>query len=164
MKKTSQSTTKFLTLNFNLKKIIFSFLDRHNQRTIYWINKRLRPFLPDSELMINIDTFHMSGFYTFKELDSLKLCGGKFLLKTKYSGEFCEIFNESLCRIKLFPAGTKFPYEIWELKNGNIIDYDSENNLFFYDTNFKLVHKIIFDDDEDNEESGWDIWCFCNIS
>jgi hypothetical protein len=65
------STKKFRNLNFNLKKIIFSYLKPRDQRTIYWINKKLRQLLPDSPLRINIDSLRrLSSF----QLDGC-ICG-----------------------------------------------------------------------------------------
>jgi len=60
------STNSFEPLNFNLKSIIFSFLIASDQRKIYWSNKKLRKYLPDSSLAININSFKKrSSFHKF---------------------------------------------------------------------------------------------------
>jgi hypothetical protein len=59
------SIYNFLLLNFNLKKIIFSFLNTQDQRILYWLNKKLRPLLPDSQLRINIKSIKKFSSYKF---------------------------------------------------------------------------------------------------
>jgi hypothetical protein len=152
------STTKFKNLNFNLKKIIFSFLKPSDQRTIYWINKKLRPLLPDSPIRINIDRLKKYPSYQLDE----RLCGilelndGTFACWATEGMKLLKISGDSLELelIKSFP----FKAKGWTLpikqKNENII-FRSDKELTICDKEFVLIEKF--------KESNW-IQSLCKLS
>lgn len=80
-------TEKFSPVNFNLKKIIFSFLKPSDQRKIYWLNKKLRQYLPENSIRINITCLKKQNSYKlgFFADNLLELSEGNFLCWEKKS-------------------------------------------------------------------------------
>lgn len=127
MEKASKySTTKFLLLNFNLKQIILSFLDIHDQRTIYWYIKDLRKLLPDSPMKINLHTLRkkFSFIFNFKILGLLELNDGFISCWTSEKLELLNFNLKNNCLeliqslpIKCLNGETKLIQQI----NGNLI-------------------------------------------
>ena len=60
--KNMTSSNNFAMLSSHFKEGIFSYLQRHEQRKIYWINKKLRSLLPDSTY-INMEIRKKSSSY-----------------------------------------------------------------------------------------------------
>jgi WD40 repeat protein len=151
------STTHFLILNFNLKKMIFSYLNIHDQRCIYWTNKKLRPLLPDSPLRINIQS--LKKFYSnklnFMPSSILELHEGSISCFTNKGIKLLKFGRKCLKLTKTFPINTDstIPHSIQQ-DNGNII-YVTYNILTIYNSNFTFI--------ENFEESSC-IWSLCNIS
>lgn len=147
MEKASKySTTKFLTLNFNLKKIILSFLDILDQRNIYWYNKYLRKLLPDSPMKINLHTLKKKFSYVFniKILGLLELNDG-FI--SCWTSEKLELLNFNL-KINCLELSLSLPVRCLngETKpiqqiNGNLI-YGDGNILIIRDKDFNLIERF----------------------
>jgi WD40 repeat protein len=151
------STTQFLILNFNLKKIIFSFLPIYDQRTIYWLNKKLRPLLPDSPLKINLTNLKKCSSYQFDGYiwGLFEHSEGAILSITTEGIKLVKIGGESLVLTTSLPLKTDYnlTYPIKQ-KNGNII-YGTGHELLIGDKNYNLIEYFI--------ESCW-IMTLCNIS
>jgi WD40 repeat protein len=137
------TTEKFVTLNFNLKKIIFSFLDRHVQSKIFWLNKKLRPLLPDSPLMINIDKL--------RKISSYELEGGIYgILEFTQSMISCfstkgmkllNLYNNSLELTKSLPLDFSYYTFAIEQENEVIIYRSGPFELTSCDKDFNLISK-----------------------
>jgi WD40 repeat protein len=150
------SATNFHSINANLKKLIFSFLNINDQRTIYWSNKKLRELLPNSALIININslkkcsTFHSDG----DVLNLLELTDGNIACWTKQGISLLKYINtECLELVKKFPfqsVDNTHPIQ----HNDNII-YTFCHELKICDKEFNIIE--IF-----NESSN--IYSLCNIS
>jgi WD40 repeat protein len=159
------TTKKFLVLNFNLKKIIFSFLALEDQRSIYWLNKKLRELLPDSALKINVNRLSKCSFYQY---DSYT-CG---ILEIQEGAISC-FTTEGIKLFKIVKPGIEyserehleltrsFPLKIhnytFPIKqgNGNIVYRSDPSELTISDGKFNLIQNF--------KES--DLICsLCNIS
>jgi hypothetical protein len=137
------STNKFIILNFNLKKIIFSYLSRRDQKTIYWLNKKLRNLLPDSPLTINIDNLRKCWSY---KIDSepfrfLELNDGTIACFTKKEINLFQITNNNnLELIKTLPIESysiRCPPILFE--NGEIIFQSTDKDLTRLDKDFNFI-------------------------
>lgn len=181
MRGQKKSTKKFVLLNFNLKKIIFSYLEVIDQKKIYWLNKKLRPLLPDSPVAINILKLNKTCSYKFDstiygllELQDLQgetlkcwitngirllkfnrySLGKKSFLNTLKSYFKSNVSPTHLELIRSVPMQTEgWTYSIQQ-ENGNMI-FGSYIFLRIFDKNFKLI--------ENFEESN-NIYALCNIS
>jgi hypothetical protein len=154
--KTEPNTTQFPILNFNLKKIIFSYLNLHDQRTIYWMNKKLRPLLPDSPLKIIKYSIKKCSSYKFEDYLNgiLELNSGNISCFTTEGIKLLKLRGNKLILIESFPLKTSDNTSAIQQGNGNII-YISGYNLTILDENFNLIEKY--------EESSW-IRSLCSIS
>lgn len=162
------SPSKFLVLNFNLKKIIFSFLEISDQRTVYWLNKKLRPFLPDSGFKINNYLHKQICSCEYKGIlwGMLELNGGEFALFTDHGVKLLKLdYNQdnhdsgsvkrkNLILTKSVPLKTVDITLAFQLNNGNII-YTTGYELSICDKNFNSIQNF--------RESNW-IRSLCNIS
>jgi WD40 repeat protein len=149
-------TTKFLKLNFNLKKIIFSFLEIHDQRFIYWLSKDLRKLLPDSSLRININSLKKCCSYQFDDTlyGLLELNEGPISCWGNKKIGLLKFNKKSLEMTKSFPSKSNCDAPPIQQENGNII-YGRGNELTICDNNFNLIESI--------KESNL-IITLCNIS
>lgn len=140
------STTFFNSLNFNLKKIIFSFLKACDQRTIYWLNKKLRPFLNASILLMNIKSFKKCTSFKFNEeieiwgileIDENKIaCWTNHGVKILFIGE-----NFEMEIIKNIPLNVSEVRSLPIEHNNNII-YRHCEEVNICDKNFNLIHSF----------------------
>jgi WD40 repeat protein len=152
------SINKFEILNFNLKKIIFSFLNRRDQKTIYWMNKKLRKLLPDSALKINIDNFRKCCSYTFKRITRslLELNDGTIACFTLKNLKLLKITNDNnLEKIKTLPFQCYYKACPLMFENGEIIFVSEMKELTFLNKDFNLIEKYKESDD---------IYLLCKIS
>lgn len=152
----SVSTSNFPLLNFNLKKIILSFLDRKDQRTLYWLNKKLRPLLPSPVSSINIET--LSKFSSFNlNCDFrgiLEVNDGFILCWTTEGIKYLKINGNSLQFSQSLALETKWYISAIQLENGNII-YINGRQITICDRNFELIEQF--------KESQY-VWPLCKIS
>jgi hypothetical protein len=95
----------------------------HDQRKIYWINKKLRPLLPDSPMWINLDSLKKhSSFKLHGQLyDLLELKDGAIACFTKKGLKILKIVGNSVKLIKTFRIKTSFFSESFQPENENII-------------------------------------------
>lgn len=166
IKSSKTKTKKFAGLNFNLKKIIFSFLSPNDQRKIYWSSKKLRALLPDSALSINIRSFKKQSSYKMNQYGSkiLELNDGTIAC---WTGDFIHILcinnknnYNSTPRLELLKS---FSYRTFCLnssarpikQNEHIIFEDGINKLKVCDLDFNLI---------ENLEEYKSICALCNIS
>jgi hypothetical protein len=56
------SNSNFEKLNFNLKKLIYSYLETYDLLTVYHLNKNFRKHLPDSATKFNRDNVKVLAF------------------------------------------------------------------------------------------------------
>jgi hypothetical protein len=151
------STNKFLILNFNLKKIIFSYLSRQDQRIIYWINKKLRNLLPDSPLKINIDSLRKCSTYKlYGEIKAvLEHSDETFSFFTERGIELLEIKNNRFNLIKTLPIKSDYWTHPIQFENGDIIFRSRFNQLTHFDKDFNIIQRF---------EESHDIYSLCNLS
>jgi WD40 repeat protein len=152
------STNNFLIINFNLKKIIFSFLNRQDQRTIYWMNKKLRNILPDSALTINMNSLRKYSSY---QLDSkprgvLELSDGTISCYTEEGIKLLKINNNNkLELIKTLPIECYYNTHPVLFENEDIIFISGWSELRICNKDFNLIETY-------KESNG--IMSLCNIS
>lgn len=148
------STTKFYYVNFNLKRIIFSYLKTDHQRKIYWLNKKLRHLLPESSYKINIKSLKIKSRYTnIFESDIgyiLELNNGNFafwskckiyLIRINNQNQSLEIIREYPCKTSCFYTSLS-PIELYDSQNEShncIILSDGNKELRLWDRDFNLV-------------------------
>jgi WD40 repeat protein len=146
------STSKFQNLNFNLKKIIFSYVNPHDQRTIYWINKKLRPLLPDSPMRINIDYLKKCRNYQsdYDAESILQLSDGNISFWNWYEIKLLKLVADNLVVIKILPIGSENIYarpmllqnaysHPIQLQNENIIYASDSKKLTICDKDFNVI-------------------------
>lgn len=157
----STSTLKFIPINFNLKRIIFSFLKPCDQIKIYWSNKKLRNFLPDSPLKININSLKNRMFYCLDNYVGgiLELSYGTILSWTEDKINFMKYDSNCNLQLKKTLELEKSIHNCCSFispinQNGNVIFTDGGMDLRIWDKNFKLI--------EISEESY--IFCICNLT
>jgi hypothetical protein len=171
------STKQFIYLNFNLKKIIFSFLNPSDQRTIYWMNKKLRALLPDSPLRINIASLKKSFSYQFDEsitgilelsndtipcftTDGIKLLkfnrnSPKKSSRFKILSYFKSLFaTPPLKLIKKIPIESDYLTFPLQQENENIIFRNGLKEIIISDKDFNIIQRL---------EESIDIFSFCNL-
>lgn len=139
------SFEKFMNLNFNLRKIIFSFLNLNAQRKIYWLNKKLRPLLPDSPFKINITFLKKTYTYNFEG----NLWG---FLETEESSLICfttqaiklvKFGRENIDITTNLPLNSGYHYLSPVMQeNGNII-VATGHDLLIADKNFSLIQFFV---------------------
>jgi WD40 repeat protein len=152
-------TTKILgnLTNFNLIKIIFSYLNTDDLKEIYWINKQLRPLISYSlELIIRLKKLMKCSSYNSKNhiLFLLELTNGEISCFTTKGIELLKIEKKNLELIKYLPLEVSDLTPPIQQENGNII-YGRENELLICDNNFNIIEKF--------EESNT-ISSLCNLS
>jgi WD40 repeat protein len=153
-------TKEFNFLNFNIKKIIFSFLKPHDQRKMYWSNKALRPLLPDSTLAININRLRKRDSYESENRTNeiIELSDG---LIACISDPIINLFNcnnnLNIEVVKSMPITNRVVSDIFLpiLHNQNIIFLDGNEKIIICDKNFNVIQSF--------KESST-IYSLCNIS
>lgn len=156
-----ESTTKFFPLIKDLKKVIFSYLNPNDQRKIYWSSKKLRSLLPDSPLMININSFKKRISYPQEDsvIDILELIDGTVACSTTECVYVLDLNNYNLDVITEFPIKSTrknsilFPLCHYE----NIITVYPSGQLIILNRNF--VYELIETFNKTNY-----IRSLCNIS
>jgi WD40 repeat protein len=138
--KTKMSSNKFNMLSNNFKEVIFSFLERHEQRKIYWINKKLRPLLADSSY-INIELRKKSSSHQL-DLDFwalIELRDGTVPCWTSGGIQLFENIESSFKLIKKFSYKTTYWTYPIQQENQNIIFTDGAYEVAMYNKEFKLI-------------------------
>lgn len=154
------STEKFVKMNFNLKKIILSFLNLCDQRKIYWSNKKLRSLLPDTALKININSLKKRNSYLLDEdvYGLLEMNDGSIACWMRKEIRLFKLNNSNnLEFVNNFPFGyTYYGSTFYPIKhNGHIIFTNGLYELRKWDMKFNLV--LNFEEDSN-------ICSLCNIS
>lgn len=155
----STSTMKFAQLNFNLKKIIFEFLNINDLKGIYWTRKELRSLLKATPLSINISSFKKRATHQFEydrlfgilnlSDDTIAFWTEDSIILLKYNEKeinpsteviksFPFEYNNSLYMC-IFPIQLKDPTNINTDTSTDIIFTDGQNELKIFDKNFKLI-------------------------
>jgi WD40 repeat protein len=138
------STTKFKNLNFNLKKIIFSYLKPYDQKTIYWINKKLRPLLPDSPMRINMNS--LKKYRTYQSdcgIDHiLELNDGNILFFTNAGINLLKFDAHKFEMIKSFPFNAEYWTLPIQLQNDNIIYRSDSKELRICDKDLNVIETL----------------------
>lgn len=154
------STEKFSNLNFNLKKIVFSFLTIYDQRTIYWLNKKLRHLLTHPPLRFNKNNLKKCGTYQFNEelLDILMNTENYIYCFTK-EGIILLSFNKDFKKFE-FIKNISLKTEQYflpsiQLENGDIIYRCGRTDLTLCDKDLNIV-KILTEE--------YHIWSICELS
>lgn len=146
-KSSLESTHKFVDLNFNLKKIIFTYLQSNDQKKLYWNNKKLRALLPDSALKINMENCKKKSSYALKSKASgiLELIDGTIACWTREDIKIFKI-TELNCELKLIKKNLFESIYFYALpiqqQNGNFIFKSSNNELVICDKEFNIIQKL----------------------
>lgn len=155
------STTKFMLLNSNLKRIVFSFLETKDQRVIYFLNKKFKNLLTDSAVKININTFKKRLSYDLNEeaLNLIELSEGKIACWTKQGIILLKYNKDGFNLIK------KLPFESIDnispiLSNQNVI-FSFCSELKIFDGEFNLIQSF---KESSNTNGDNTIYSLCNIS
>jgi WD40 repeat protein len=154
------SINKFSIINFNLEKLIFSFLNKQDQRTIYWMNKKLRNLLPDSALNINMEILKKCSSYKIgsESRGLLELSDETIACFTEEGIKLLKITNnKNIELIKTLPIPIKCYYYTSPIlfENGDIIYISDMKELTFLNKDLNLIEKY--------KESGF-IYPLCKIS
>jgi len=154
--KNMTSSNNFAMLSFHFKELIFSYLQRHEQRKIYWINKKLRSLLPDSsfinmEIRKKSSSYQLEGdFWAFMELKN-----GNIACWTSGDIKIFENTGHFLKYSKNFSLKTTYWTYPIQQENENIIFTDGAYEVAIYNREFKSIKKFF--------ESNF-IISLCNLS
>jgi WD40 repeat protein len=124
--------------------MIFSFLNRQDQRTIYWLNKKLRNLLPDSALKMNIDNFKKFSSYQLESqlMGILELSDGTIACWTMKDIKLLYInHNNNLEIIKSLPIHMKSYCESYpiQFENGDIMFISDDKEITQCEKGFNLI-------------------------
>lgn len=136
----------------DLKKIIFSFLNIEDQRSIYWSNKKLRHLLPNSSLAINIKSLKTRSFLEMNDEypgGLLDLPDGTLAYWSREGINLIKYNNskKSFEKLKNIPYEIYFPSSICSpiitKDNCHIIYPNGNYELGIWDLNFNFAQSIL---------------------
>lgn len=149
MESKSFFTLNFSQLNFNLKRIVFSFLEPEDQRKIYWSNKALRPLLSNSSLTINIKSLKKRSSFQLDDnmRDMLELSDGNIACWTSEGIYVFKYYMENSSSTYSLKVVKKIPCLILSFymylfpihHNSNIIFTDGFKDLKIFDEDFNCI-------------------------